>query len=113
MSDQNKPHISGIDKFARSSDYTYPKTVAPKFDTIYRDRVVHGNKILKDLEAIKDQFDSKKLIHDKILREDCIYVEFNSVWGYKLKFDQLNDNRKNENYLILNIKEESDEKNEK
>lgn len=113
MSDQNKPHISGIDKFARSSDYTYPKTVAQKFDTIYRDRVVHGNKILKDLEAIKDQFDSKKLIHDKILRDDCIYVEFYSAWGYKLKFDQLNDNRKNENYLILNIKEESDEENEK
>lgn len=113
MSDQNKLHISGIDKFARSNDYRYPKKVAPKFDTIYRDRVVHGKKILKDLEAIKDQFDSKKILDKNILRDDCIYVEFYSAWGYRLKLDQLNDNGKNENYLILNIREESNESNEK
>lgn len=113
MSGQKKPHISGIDKFARSNDYKYPRTVSPKFDTIYRDRVVHGNKILKDLNAIKDQFDSEKLMNNKMLRDDCIYVEFYSTWGYKLKLEQLHDNRKNENYLILNIKEELDDKNVK
>ena len=108
MSIEPKPHLFGIDKFSKKSDYKYPKTVAPRFDTIYRDRVVHGNKILQDLEKVKIQFDLSKFTNNDIVRDDCIYVEFYSAWGYKLKVEQLNDNTDKENYLILNIKEESD-----
>jgi hypothetical protein len=109
MADQAKRSHIIIDGFSKTENYKYPKDIVVKFPKANRNRALHGKRILSELEKIKTQFqlESEVELHENIIREDAIYVEFTSDWGYKLKFEQLHDNSNNPKYQILNIREEN------
>ena len=104
----NRPHIQ-INGFSSTENYKYPKRVVIGFPVKQRDRVTHGNKILHELTAIKEKYEIEEetQLPENIIKDDAIYVQFFSDWGYELKFEQLHDNRKGPPaYQILNVKRE-------
>ncbi|SDM98256.1 Serine protease, subtilisin family [Daejeonella rubra] len=110
----NRPHLS-IEGFTNSEQYKYPKTVVVTFPVKPRNRAAHGNRILHQLETVRNQFNLEKdvLLPENIIRDDAIYVEISSDWGFELKFDQLNDNSESPKYQILNIRREKHPNEEK
>lgn len=108
MADQSKRSHILIDGFSKSESYKYPKKIVVEFPKSSRNRALHGNRILGELENIKTQFQLEKEVElpENIIREDAIYVEFISDWGFDLKFDQLHDNKDNPRYQLLNIRKE-------
>ncbi len=104
----NKPHIGKIEEYATGQQYKYPTKVKIDFQIRQRNRVIHGNRILRQLKAIRQQFQVAKEVElpENIIRDDAIYVTFTSEWGYPLKFDQLHQNTDSPTYQIVNIKQE-------
>ncbi len=110
MSKEPKRHLIGIEKFASGQEYKYPKPVRTTFQLATRNRSIHGNRIKSQLQAIKDRFELNEAedIPEDLVRDEVIYVEFYSAWGFELKFDQLHSDS-GDQYKILKIsKEEQD-----
>lgn len=109
MAKQNpKKHIK-LDGFVTSLDYKYPKTVVPLgLDLVQRIRNQHGNRILNQLNAIRQQFSIPVNVDlpEGIVRDDAIYVVFVSEWGYQLDFDNLDQDKEDALFQILNVREE-------
>jgi len=102
------PHLK-IDPFFSSKEYVYPKQgFGVNFDIVERNRTIHGNKIIQQLNAIKNQFDidQKKELPQNIVRDEAIYVEFFSQWDFPIKFESLTQEKDPPSYQILNIKKE-------
>ena len=98
-----------IDGYYSSQQYAYPRGVKPpKLEIMQRNRNQHGNQILQQLENIKEQFslplDSD--IPEDAIKDDVVYVQFTSEWGYALAFQSLDNNSSKPKYKILNIQEE-------
>lgn len=107
------PHLK-IDTFFSSKQYLYPKQgFGPEFNIVERNRAIHGNKIIQQLNAIKRQFaiDKEKELPEEIVKDDVVYVEFFSQWNFPLKFESLTQERDNPSFQILNIKKEVIENN--
>src|ERR1039457_5725563 len=104
----NKPHIGKIENFASNEHYKYPSDVKISFAVREQNRKVHGNRILRQLQAIRQQFEISEEVEfpENIIRDDVIYVTFTSEWGYQLKFEQLHQNNERPTYQIVNIKQE-------
>ncbi|WP_163381632.1 S8 family peptidase [Cyclobacterium sp. SYSU L10401] len=107
MAQEPKRHLIGIERYATGQDYTYPRTVVAPFTIVPRNRAIHGNRIKSQIEAIKDQFDldQEKEVSEGLIRDEVVYVEFYSAWGFDLKFDQLHSDSKG-HYQILKITKE-------
>lgn len=103
-----RPHIGKIENYSSSERYIYPRNVRIDFSTKSRNRTVHGRRVLRQLEEIKRRFDivHEEVLPENIVRDDAVYVEFISEWGYDLKFEQLHSNAKDPQYQLLNIKRE-------
>lgn len=103
----NQNHIVVGDRYSTTQKYKYPKSVQIEFKIKEQNRATHGNRILNQLETIRDQFQINQDIDlpQNIIRDDAIYVEFISEWGYELKYDQLNDSKGK--YQLLSIKREN------
>jgi len=110
MNANPRKHLIGIEHFSKNYDYKYPKDVKIKFNSIQRNKAIHGQKIKRQLQLIEQQFDLNQStdLPDGLIKDDAIYVEFYSAWGYELKFDQLESNDKKALYQILNVKKEED-----
>jgi len=106
----NKNHIHIGENYTSSEQYKYPKGVVIPKKIVQRNRQLHGSKIKKQLEQVKEDFNLRKEIElpENIIRDDSIPVAFISEWDYPLKFEQLNQNTDNPKYQILNIKKEVD-----
>jgi hypothetical protein len=102
-----------IDSFFRSRDYSYPLPGGGSTDPIDRDKAIHGNKIIRQLNEIRERFDIQKeeRLPENIVRDDAVYVEFHSEWGYELKYESLNQEVDRPNYQLLQIKKETKEEN--
>jgi len=103
-----KSHIDRIENYATSQQYSYPRPGGSSFILRDRNRSEHGNRLLRQLIEIKRRFriaESIKLPKN-IIRDDVIYVQFTSAWGYPLMFDQLHQNKDHPIYQIVNIKQE-------
>lgn len=102
-----------IDSFFRSRDYSYPLPGGGTTDPIDRDKAIHGNKIIGQLNKIREHFDIQKEepLPENIVRDDAVYVEFFSEWGYELKYESLNQEVDRPNYQLLQIKKETKEEN--
>lgn len=102
------PHLK-IDRFFNKKKYTYPTPVVTKFKIPERDRAIHGNKIIQQLNKIKEQFNinAAEELPANIVRDDALYVEFFSDWDFSLKFESLTQERDNPNFQIVNIKKET------
>lgn len=98
-----------IDPFFKSKEYVYPKPGGGgDFPIAERDRAIHGNKVIQQLNKIREQFAINKEEHlpQNIVRDDAIYVEFFSEWNFPLKFESLNQEADEPKYQVLNIKRE-------
>lgn len=90
MADNQKPHIR-LEGFAEGLSYKYPRDVQIPFKVKLQDRNSHGTRIKSQLEAVRNQLAQKmqENLPEGIVRDDAIYVEFTSEWGYPLKFESL------------------------
>jgi hypothetical protein len=107
MPDNRKLHVR-FEGFSESQVYQYPgpgpRTPPPKA----QNRAVHGQRILNQLQAVRDQLNLAQEVElpQGIVRDDAIYVEFVSEWGYPLKLDSLEQDRQDPSHTILNIRDE-------
>ncbi len=100
------PHLK-IDPFFISKEYVYPKTgFSSDFPIAVRNRTIHGNRIIQQLNKIRQQFEinNDEILPQNIVRDDAVYVEFFSELNFPLKFESLNQERDEPNYQILNVK---------
>lgn len=112
MAKQNpKRHIK-LDGFATSLDYVYPRTpFGSGLELAQRNRNLHGNRILNQLNAIRQQFDipAEVELAEGILRDDAIYLDFISEWGFQLDYSNLDQDKADPLFQILNIREEQED----
>lgn len=102
------PHLT-ITPFFTSRDYVYPKPGSGSgLELIERDRAIHANRIIQELNVIKQQFDLKKdeVLPQNIVKDDALYVEFYSELDFKLDFDKFNQDRDDPKFQLLNIRKE-------
>lgn len=111
MAGKNLQNHIKIDGYFTSHEYRYPKGSFPSGILIsQRNKSQHGNRILNQLEAIRQNFNipADFALSEGIVRDEAIYVDFISEWGYKLDFGSLEDDKITPLYQILNIREEED-----
>lgn len=107
MADQTPLRHIKIEGFSQTDEYKSPKQGnSPPIKV--QNRRVHGSKIWRHLNRIKEQFDSLKDVElpEGIVRDDAIYVEFISEYNFELAFDSLNSESQSPKYQLLNIKKE-------
>jgi len=104
----NKPHIRRIEEYASSQSYKYPRGFSGDFQVKQRNRQEHGNRMLRQLENIRRQFQLHEniILPENLVRDDILYVTFISEWDFPLKFEQLHQNKERPLYQIVNIKRE-------
>jgi len=103
-----KKHLK-IEGFRNPESYKYPKPVSIPFSKKGRNRRKHGSFLRARLDEIRERFNLSKsevLSAENLLKDDVIYVQFVSPWGFELKFEQLVDNSKEPKYQLLNIRKE-------
>jgi len=111
MARQNPRRHIKINGYAVTLDYQYPRNAFPSgMELTQRNRNQHGNRILNQLEAIRQQFDIPANVNlpEGILRDDAIYVDFISDWGHYMDFGALEQDRDDPLFQILNIREEAE-----
>lgn len=109
MAKQNPQRHIRLDGFATSLDYTYPRNAFPTgLDLAQRNRNQHGSRISNQLEAIRQQFNIPADVNlpEGIVRDDAVYVDFISEWGFQLDFERLDQDKEDPLFQILNIREE-------
>ncbi len=115
MANDPKPHIKLKDGYHQNLPYQYPRAGGGStFSVIERNRAIHGRSLMNQLTVIRQQFqiDQQTQIPENIIKDDVVYVEFTSEWGYELKFESLDkDTVRNTNYQLLNIRSEERENN--
>jgi len=104
---QRLPHLK-VDFCRQIKSYNYPKDVIVKFPLAPRNRAIHGNALLQQLNGIQQQFqiaEQEELPHN-IVRDDALYVEFYSEINFPLKFERLNQEGNDPQFQLLTVKEE-------
>ncbi|MBB4802100.1 hypothetical protein HNP37_002173 [Flavobacterium nitrogenifigens] len=117
MSD--KPHIK-LESYTESNTFRYAGTNFPNSrEKQVRDRNYHGRMLLDQINAVREHFDlsDETSINTTLVRDDVVYVNFSSDWGYVLDFDKFDKNGFKANkkiFQLLNIQcEEADFNGEK
>ncbi|QYH40013.1 S8 family peptidase [Algoriphagus sp. NBT04N3] len=107
MAQEPKRHLIGIERFASGQGYKYPRPVIPKFPIASQNRAIHGNRIKNQIQAIRDQFElnQDQEVPEGLVRDEVIYVEFFSEWGFEFKYEQLHSDSKGF-YQILKVTKE-------
>lgn len=107
MSD--KPHIK-LESYTESNTFRYagPNFLNSKEKQV-RDRNYHGKMLLDQINAIKEHFDliDDAAINTTLIKDDVVYVQFSSDWGYTLDFDKFDKDgfRANKKiFQLLNIR---------
>lgn len=104
---QNLPHLK-FDSYFEPKTYKYPKKLIIDFPQVQRDRAIHGNALLEQLNNIRARFEiaQEEPLDANIVKDEAMYVEFISEFNFPLKFESLTQESDNPQYQILNIKEE-------
>jgi hypothetical protein len=99
---KNKSHI----KFEGNTTTDIFKTTVlgrgSKYIEKPNDRYIHGNNLLQKINEIKNFFDNSET-NPSLIKDDSVYIEFTSDWGYKLSFDSFDKS----GFQLLNINEET------
>jgi hypothetical protein len=115
MARQNpRDHIK-LNGYATTLDYQYPRNAFPSaLPLSQRNRNQHGNRLLNQLNAIRQQFGipNDVVLPEGILRDEAVYIDFVSDWGHYLDFGALDQDREDPLFTILNIREEVQESEE-
>lgn len=108
MPQEPKRHLVGIERYSRAQDYVFPRTVVAPFSIAPRNRAIHGNRIKSQIEAIRNQFElnQEQEVPEGLVRDEVVYVEFFSEWGFEFKYEQLHSDSKGY-YQILKVTKES------
>jgi hypothetical protein len=108
MAQEPKRHLIGIERFATEQNYTYPRPVVAPFAIAPQNRAIHGNRIKRQIEAIRGEFDlnQEQEIPVGLVRDEVVYVEFFSEWGFEFKYEQLHSDSK-DHYKILKVSKET------
>ncbi|AEE54469.1 S8 family peptidase [Haliscomenobacter hydrossis] len=104
-----KQHIR-LRGYSRSEKYKYPRfSGSPDFKRKPQNRQLHGKAILRQLEQIRIRFSipADQELSTDIIRDDALYVEFTSEWGYSFKFESFNQDIQAPKFQILNVRSES------
>ncbi|MCD6013516.1 MAG: hypothetical protein K0Q79_3378 [Flavipsychrobacter sp.] len=116
MANDPKPHLKLDDGYNQSLPYQYPRIArGPGFIVAERTRAIHGEALKAQLNAIREEFQIQREteIPENLIRDDVVYVEFTSEWGYDLKFESLDkDTTRNTDYQLLNVRKEQRENND-
>ena len=99
---KNKPHIKFEGKTTTLIFKTTKQGRGSKYIEKLKDRVFHGNNLLQKANEIKQYFDSID-INPSLFKDNSVYIEFTSDWGYKLSFDSFDKS----GFQLLNINEET------
>ena len=109
----NLPHLK-LNGYSNNETYRYPRIVKIDFALAQRDRAIHGNRVLQQLDQIRNRFEQlqEEQLPENIVRDDAIYVEFISEWQLPLNFNSLHSDARQPKYQVLKIvKETADEQN--
>ncbi|SDP99705.1 Subtilase family protein [Mucilaginibacter sp. OK268] len=101
------PHIK-INGHVTPETYRYPHTVVIEFPLVARNRAIHGNRILQQLEQIRQRFEQleNEPLPENIVSDDAIYVEFISEWNFPLNFNSLHSDADHPKYQIIKVTKE-------
>lgn len=111
---ENKPHIK-LERFSEQNSFKYTK---PGFSNKQvkqtRDRNLHGQSLLNQVNAVREFFDlpEDQEIEGTLVRDDVVYVQFTSDWGYELAFDLFDKDGLRQNkklFQLLSVRPEIDE----
>ncbi len=104
----NLPHLK-LTGYSNNEPYRYPGIVRIDFPLAQRNRAIHGNRILQQLNQIRERFDQLQEVElpENIVREDAIYVEFISEWQLPLNFSSLHSDVQRPKYQVLKIVQET------
>lgn len=107
MADPNYLKHIKVDRFFTSANYTVSSRGNGSKQIFDRDRTIHGNKLLDELNSIKAE--QQNLLAGQqgdLILDDAIYVDFYSAFDYKLAFDSFESNAKKLTHKLLSIQEE-------
>jgi len=101
------PHIK-VNGHATPETYRYPRTVVVEFPIAARNRAIHGNRILEQLEQLRQRFEQleNQPLPDNIVSDDAIYVEFVSEWNFPLSFSSIHSDANRPKYQIIKVTKE-------
>lgn len=116
MPNDPKPHIKLNNGYYQELPYIFPKQIGggDGFSVIERNRAIHAKLLLTQLNTLQQQFDIAKDIEvpENIVKDEIVYVEFTSEWGYELKFESLDQDSGNaKKFQLLNVIIEEREEN--
>ena len=97
-----------FDGFTSTLDYVYPKNSFGGLDLAQRNRNQHGVHLGNQLAAIRQRFDIPDDVElpANVVRDDVVYVELTSEWGFQLDFGGLEQDRSEPLFQLLNVREE-------
>lgn len=107
MRNINRRHIK-IEGCYESLSYTaHRPKMSVDIELKEQNRVRHGNDIKRQLKDISIELELLKEVElpSNIVRDDVIYVDFSSEWGYELSFKSF-DSTVQDTYKLLNIRKE-------
>ena len=90
MDNQPKSHLR-IDGYNENLRFKYPKEPMGSSKVAIQNRAIHGQRLANQLDLIRQelQLDKEIELPNNIIRDDVIYVEFTSEWGFELAFKSL------------------------
>jgi hypothetical protein len=96
----NKPHLE-IKGYTISNKFK--STASSGGKEIYKevDRLLHGQNLLQKIKSISKNVSLSEIKTTELIRDNSVYIEFSSDWGYKLSFDSFDTS----GFRLLNIKE--------
>lgn len=97
----NKPHIKFEGKTTTNIFKTTKQGRGGKYIEKSNDRLNHGNTLLQKANDLKLSFDNSD-INPSLIKDNSVYIEFTSDWGYQLSFDSFDKS----GFQLLNINEE-------
>ncbi len=111
MDNQPKNHLR-IDGYNENLPFKYPKEPMGSSKIAIQNRAIHGQRLANQLDLIRQelQLDKKIELPNNIIRDDVVYVEFTSEWGFELAFKSLDkDSFSSTDFQLVNIREERNE----
>lgn len=101
------PHLQ-IKSFFSAKQYVYPKQSGGSIEIKKRNRTMHGNKIIEQLNLIRTEFNLQREqeLPQNIVRDDVLYVEFISEWDFSLDFKRFHEEKDDPKFQLVNIKQE-------
>lgn len=97
----NKPHlvIKGNTTSNQFKSTASPRGKKEIFKEV--DRLLHGQNLLQKIESIRKNVSLSEIKDTELIKDNSVYVEFSSDWGYELSFDSFDTS----GFRLLNIKE--------